>query len=102
MKLKLSELKEVCDILNDRYSGDGDSWRVYEDYSGRFMYGKTCNGLVCDDGDGHASQADIVLAMMEYFRDSYHDDDCWQEALTWTQENLPKNYDNLGLGMIYY
>lgn len=23
--------------------------KVYEDYSGRFMYGQTCPGIVCDD-----------------------------------------------------
>ena len=105
MKLELNELEEVCDILNDRYSnGYGDSWRVFEDYSGRFMYGKTCHGLVFNEEGGLASQANIALAMMEYFRYNYHDDYLvdFEEALEWTRKNLPKNYDNLGLGMIYY
>lgn len=101
--MHLNEIKAVCDILNDTFSTgwNGENWRVYENYSGRFMYGDRVHGLVCDDKSSSA-QIDIVLAMMEYFRDHHRDDDCWQEALDWTRENVPTRYDNLGLSTIFY
>ena len=40
-----AQAQKVVDILTDR----GIEARMYEDYSGRGMYGATCPGIVCSD-----------------------------------------------------
>lgn len=37
---KLDAIKQIAEKVNGR---------VRKDYSGRFMYGKTCLGIVCED-----------------------------------------------------
>lgn len=43
--MTLTQAQEIVKILND----DGVEAEVYENYSGRCMYGATCTGIVCDD-----------------------------------------------------
>lgn len=39
------------DIANlvEAFCSESDNYEFYNNYSGRFMFGRTCVGIVCDD-----------------------------------------------------
>lgn len=75
--MTLDQAKKIVEILND----EGVEARVYENYSGRGMYGATCTGIVCDDPvsvGAAASRARVKKA------------------------DRPRRSDNLGRSLIIY
>ena len=75
--MTLEQAKKIVEILKD----EGIEAEVYEDYSGRFMYGQTCPGIVCDDPVAvgfAAAKADV------------------------TGRDRPKRQDQLGKSLIVY
>ncbi len=75
--MTLEQAKKIVAVLE----AEGIEASVYENYSGRCMYGATCTGIVCDDliAVGHAAgKAKVKMA------------------------DRPKRHDNLGLSMIIY
>ena len=83
--MKVSDLiREVCEIHSDKYS-------VYENYSGRFMFGEKCMGIIVRQGNSFMT----MIAELTSYLDKYADD------IDGTPfENV--SYDNLGLDMIVY
>ena len=49
-------IKKFCEENSDKYY-------VYENYSGRFMFGKTCLGIVVKNG---FSQMEMLIKLTEY------------------------------------
>ena len=41
-------MKNICDLI-ERFCTERDECSFRSDYSGRFMYGRTCVGIVIDD-----------------------------------------------------
>ena len=41
-------MKNICDLI-ERFCNERDECSFRSDYSGRFMYGRTCVGIVIDD-----------------------------------------------------
>ena len=79
-------IKDFC----DDYNGDGDI-SFYGNYSGRYMYGRLCPGIVCDN------PVDTVMDLMAYFADVY-DGDIWELR---NDLGAPRT-DNMGLQSIVY
>lgn len=67
-----------------------DGCSFFSDYSGRFMYGARCVGVVCSE----VSYTDILVLLCDYLRDN--DVESASEALG------SVCVDNLGLDMIVY
>lgn len=90
--------KEIAEILVD-YNGN---LQIYEDYSGRGMYGKTTYGIQCDD------VKDFLDAVGEYFFEMILDakdegDDYDTEMAKELKDALSNyQYDSLGMGYIVY
>ena len=79
MEMNLDQAERIVSNLQ----GKGYEATVYEDYSGRCMYGETCVGI-----SGERDMASEI-------------------AYEWAQEDYPKKdmpirEDSLGLGSIYY
>ena len=86
----------------------GVEYQVYEDYSGRGMYGRTTTGIVCN-----LRPNEFKLTMLERFQDDAADEGEFYDMEDWTEEELlekfyekddfpPLKYDNMGLQMIHY
>lgn len=91
--------KEIAQMLVQY----GSDLKLYEDYSGRGMYGKTTTGISCDD------MAQVLEAVGECFLDMIYDassihnetyDTSDAEDLVDALTNFQK--DSLGLGIIVY
>lgn len=75
-------------------NNDGEA-RIYENYSGRGMYGKTTTGVVVENGDLVSS----IILCAELFIITDTTDDELLEAI----ENITQfKSDHMGLGTIYY
>ena len=59
------ELDRIQDVIIDGWPGD-DSVRVYPDYSGRGMFGRTCVGLVYSDPTTVAVFLHLLAAVLDY------------------------------------
>lgn len=73
--MTIDQARKIVEILTKK----GIKARVYEDYSGRGMFGATCPGIECDD------IAAVELAAKKI-----------------PSKDRPKRRDNLGLSMIVY
>ena len=78
--------KEVAKIINNYCYGDCE---IYEDYSGRGMYGRTTTGIKSD-----SSITSLLADVMEKA------DEDEREMVADAMRSMRS--DNLGLGMIYY
>ena len=67
-----------------------DGLEVYENYSGRGMYGETTSGVVGSTDDFHWALAEIMESYSQHSREKV------AEALRCLQR------DNMGLDMIFY
>ena len=73
--------------------------RVYKDYSGRGMYGRTCTGIVTTAPAAIVGAAIVAAAMDNLLEgDSIRDSEDVKELFCL----IPTRSDNLGLDMIYY
>lgn len=73
------------------YVDKNESYEIYEGYSGRGMFGKTCLGVVVKQG---YSFMDFLMKLTKYMDDNNVDDvDFKLEGTT---------YDNLGLDTVVY
>lgn len=78
-------IKKFCEENSDRYY-------VYEKYSGRFMFGKTCLGIVVRNGFSHM---EMLIKLTEYINGT----DLSGAELEFSEGVL---IDELGLDMIVY
>jgi len=80
VKIKKSEFITACEDAGvNPYAG----------YSGRFMYGKTCIGIVGDARDMMTFTLDVIKVVDPDFEENQ---DAWRDM----------RQDNMGLDMIYY
>ena len=90
--------KELAELLVN----NGSDLRIYEDYSGRGMYGKTTTGIQCDD------IKDFLDAVGETFcnmvSDASFEGEDYDMELADELKDLLTNHrqDSLGLGYIIY
>lgn len=82
IKKVIGAMKEFCEQSDGYY-------RFYSGYSGRFMYGRRCAGIVTD-----ASEAETVIDLLDYF-----DEVGVKGAKTVIKKPAS---DNMALSMIYY
>jgi hypothetical protein len=75
----------------------GHDAEVYENYSGRSMYGKTTTGIV-SDAAGPVISYFIITAALEIYEDELENYQIMDEVF----EIIPKRYDSMGLSTIYY
>jgi len=85
MQIELAE--KLVGVLGDM----GHNARVYENYSGRFMYGKSTTGVETD------APITEILRSVIMFADEFVDGDY---AIFEEIDGI--RVDNLGLNMIYY
>lgn len=78
-------IKKFCEENSDRYY-------VYENYSGRFMFAKTCLGIVVKNGFSHM---EMLIKLTEYMNDA----DLSGVELEFSEG---VSVDELGLDMIVY
>jgi hypothetical protein len=74
---------EAAQAAVERLEDEGYEASVYPDYSGRFMYGETCVGIVTSPGASLALGAALA-------------------AVGVAAEDMPRRTDNMALDMIYY
>ena len=73
------------------FVNENNQYELYENYSGRCMFGRTCLGLIVQQND---SFMDFIIKLTKYLDDNDVDDvDFKLEGAT---------YDNLGLDTIVY
>ena len=73
------------------FVNENNQYELYENYSGRCMFGRTCLGVIVQQND---SFMDFIIKLTKYLDDNDVDDvDCKLEGAT---------YDNLGLDTIVY
>ena len=76
------------DIIDALYDAGLDADSLREDYSGRAMYGESCFGIVCSDGEALHFVASIAI-ILEGRADDWH----WVEDV---------RTDSMGLSTIWY
>ena len=73
------------------FVNENNQYELYENYSGRCMFGRTCLGVIVQQND---SFMDFIIKLTKYLDDNDVDDvDFKLEGAT---------YDNLGLDAIVY
>lgn len=73
------------------FVNENNQYELYENYSGRCMFGRTCLGVIVQQND---SLMDFIIKLTKYLDDNDVDDvDFKLEGAT---------YDNLGLDTIVY
>lgn len=73
------------------FVNENNQYQLYENYSGRCMFGRTCLGVIVQQND---SFMDFIIKLTKYLDDNDVDDvDFKLEGAT---------YDNLGLDTIVY
>lgn len=97
--LSKRRLTESLDMISDMINSwdDDPLFTVREDYSGRFMYGETCFGIVTKD-PSILSLIFIELAAQEALD---HNDET--DPTDWVRDlALSMKTDNMAMDMIYY
>ena len=75
----------------ENFVNENEQYSLYENYSGRGMFGRTCLGVIVQQND---SFMDFIIKLTKYLDDNDVDDvDFKLEGAT---------YDNLGLDTIVY
>lgn len=73
------------------FVNENNQYELYENYSGRCMFGRTCLGVIVQQND---SFMDFIIKLTKYLDDNDVDDvDFKLEGAT---------YDNLGLDTVVY
>ena len=57
-------MKNICDLI-ERFCNERDECSFRADYSGRFMYGRTCVGIVIDD-----RVYETIVALCDFLHES--------------------------------
>jgi hypothetical protein len=100
--MELAVAKRVVDVLGEM---DVEA-EVYEDYSGRGMFGRTTTGIVCGSGDaakiGYAYAVAIATEAEENDGEATAYDIVCELNNYPSVRGIPTRCDNLGLQMIYY
>lgn len=81
---------EIANLIR-RFVEEHPKYTIYENYSGRYMFGKTCLGVVISDGD---SFMDFLMKLTRYL------DEQGIEDTALTLEGV--SYDELGLDIVIY
>ena len=81
-------MKNICDLI-ERFCNERDECSFRSDYSGRFMYGRTCVGIVIDD-----RVYEIIVALCDFLHE--YGVECVSDALGSISS------DNMGLSTIVY
>lgn len=82
-------MKNVAELIRDFCENEGHDYRG--DYSGRFMYGRTCVGVVTDE-----NVIALTVALFRHLIDEGMDADIVEDLLK------DARTDNMGLSMIVY
>lgn len=61
----------LINLIKDYCNKNGDKYSFYENYSGRFMYGETCPGIVVKKGNSYMS---MIMDLHSFLRDVGFDD----------------------------
>ena len=77
-----------CDLI-EKFCNEGDGCSFRSDYSGRFMYGRTCVGIVIDD-----RVYETIVALCDFLHESGIE--CVSDMLGTIHS------DSMGLGQIIY
>lgn len=86
--------RAVAEKIVEAVNENGGEARLYEEYSGRGMYGKTTTGVVIIDGDIVSS----VISNADLFVDVDEDSGYCNPKFDMRR----MRYDQLGLNEIYY
>lgn len=82
---------QIVELIKSFCNENSDKYRVYEKYSGKFMFGKTCLGVVVNNG---YSFMDFLAKLTTYLqKQDYDDADFYLEGIA---------VDELGLDTIVY
>jgi hypothetical protein len=81
---------KFADLIREFCEGR-DEYDVYENYSGRFMFGKLCQGIVVRQGYSHISMMYELTQFLD--EHDYEDEDLNMEGIA---------VDSLGLSTIVY
>ena len=81
-------MKNICDLI-ERFCNERDECSFRSDYSGRFMYGRTCVGIVIDD-----RVYEIIVALCDFLHE--YGVECVSDTLGSISS------DNMGLSTIVY
>lgn len=85
-------MNRVCNYIRSFCNENNEKYEVYEKYSGRFMFGKCCLGIVVKHGFSHMQ---MLIELTEYLSDKELDGDMLEFS-----EGI--SIDELGLDMIVY
>ena len=82
---------DIADAIRQFVEQSGDEYSIYENYSGRFMFGEKCLGIVVRQGN---SYMEMLMKLTQYLDDnSIEDADLQMEGVS---------VDELGLDSIVY
>jgi hypothetical protein len=87
--------KKLAETLKNMMENNGEEAEIYEDYSGRAMYGKTTTGLVID----HAAL--LLTVIIADAADLTNDDPEWGPVSMFENTKQLK-MDNMGTQTIIY
>lgn len=64
-------MSKIIDCIKNYVAENNNDYRVYENYSGRCMFGETCLGVVIKEG---SSYMNFLIKLTQYFEESDIDD----------------------------
>lgn len=82
---------EIADLIRSFCEENSEQYSIYEGYSGRFMFGKKCLGIVVKKD---CSYMEMFVKLTQYLDDKGFDDD--------SLELEGVSIDELGLSIIAY
>jgi hypothetical protein len=90
--------KEMAEFLKGVCDENGAECTIYEDYSGRGMYGETTTGIVV------SSVLDVLSAVLEYMADNIEvgEQDYWFGGTVLRDGLSEFRQDNMGTNTIVY
>jgi hypothetical protein len=93
--------KELAEILKEVIENKGEDFRLYRNYSGRCMYGRTCFGIVASNVG--SIFADLVEGADEFFS-KFYDEDMEPPHILRELARMMRLYrqDNMGHDVIVY
>jgi len=94
--MSLNEV-EVFTRAAEILENQGYESSVYEDYSGRAMYGATCTGITTDASGPRVGMA-VAVAVHEIAVES----EVFEDPLEIAMQMCPSRTDSMGLSTIYY
>lgn len=64
-------MSKIIDSIKNFVAENNSDYRIYENYSGRCMFGETCFGVVVKES---CSYMDFLIKLTQYFKESDIDD----------------------------